>query len=131
MIYGAPHAKNIAHSTDTDFSKRKLLTAPLPIPLATYHHLDLNKMAKDKEKSKDDKDEEERMKRIMMAATGYATIEEARNKRSAGVGRDGRAVTSAKEFLEDMEGDVKHDLASASLEIIAPDEKEDMKLNSV
>ncbi|CAJ1959545.1 unnamed protein product [Cylindrotheca closterium] len=89
-------------------------------------------MAKKKEKSKDDRDEEERMKRIMMAATGYETVEEARQKPSGGVTRDGKAVISAKEFLEDMEDEVNQDVAkSGGRDIVAPNEKDDMKLNSV
>mmetsp|Transcript_23675 Transcript_23675/g.58040 ORF Transcript_23675/g.58040 Transcript_23675/m.58040 type:complete len:989 (-) Transcript_23675:62-3028(-) len=89
---------------------------------------------KGKEKPKDDRNEEERMKRIMMAATGYETVEEARQKPSVGAGRDGKAITSAKEFLEDMEDEVNHDVANfggTSGRIMAPDQKDDMKLNSV
>ena len=67
-----------------------------------------------------------------MAATGYETVEEARKKPSVGVARDGKGVISAKEFLEGMEDEVSEDVAnSGRREIVAPNEKDDMKLNSV
>jgi hypothetical protein len=79
----------------------------------------------------EDKREKDRLKRLMKAATGVEDISEASNRASVEIKRDSKALNSAKEFLEDMEEDVDEEAETRGTEIVVPNQKDDMKLNSV
>jgi hypothetical protein len=84
----------------------------------------------DSEKDEDTR-EKDRLKELMKAATGVEDISEASNRASVEIKRDSKALNSAKEFLEDMEEDVGEEAETPDTEIVVPNQKDDMKLNSV
>lgn len=79
----------------------------------------------------DDSREKDRLKQLMKAATGFEDISEASKRSSVEIRRDSKALNSAKEFLEDMEEDGVELASAHDTEIVVPNQKDDMKLNSV